>query len=379
MKMAYVTTYDAFDIRNWSGLGYFIFKALVQQGIEIMPIGSLHTYTDHLIKAKQRFYHYVTKQNYHIDREPKVLRSYAAQVAQRLKNHNVDVVFSPGTIPICYLECSKPIVFWTDATYAGLTNFYPAWSHLCRESVRNGNKMEQAALTNGRLAIYTSEWAASTAQDNYNVDASKVKVVPFGANIEAERNFDEIKTIVGKRSKTVCKLLFLGIDWYRKGGDLAVEIAQALNNQGLRTELTIVGCHPPRKTPDFVVVKGFMPKNTKTGQALLESLLADSHFLVLPTRADCVPVVIAEANSVGLPVVTSNVGGIPTVVRTDVNGAMFPLENFVPQACTFIRKSMENCTIYNQLAASSFGQYEERLNWKVAGKKVKALLEEICD
>jgi hypothetical protein len=40
---------------------------------------------------------------------------------------------------------------------------------------------------------------------------------------------------------------------------------------------------------------------------------------------------------------------------------------------------MENCTIYSQLAASSFGQYEERLNWKVAGKKVKALLEEICD
>jgi glycosyltransferase involved in cell wall biosynthesis len=72
-------------------------------------------------------------------------------------------------------------------------------------------------------------------------------------------------------------------------------------------------------------VKGFIPKNTKTGQALLESLLADAHFLVLPTRADCVPVVIAEANSVGLPVVTSNVGGIPTVVRTDVNGAMFPL------------------------------------------------------
>jgi glycosyltransferase involved in cell wall biosynthesis len=291
----------------------------------------------------------------------------------------VDVVFSPGTIPICYLECSKPIIFWTDATYAGMINFYPAWSNLCRESVRNGNKMEQAALTNCRLAIYTSDWAAKTAEANYSVDASKVKVVPFGANIESERNVDDIKIVIAKRPKAICKLLFLGVDWYRKGGDIAVEIARALNNQGLRTELTIVGCYPPKSTPDFVAVKGFLSKNTKEGQSLLENLLAESHFLVLPSRADCVPVVIPEANSFGLPVVTSNVGGIPTVVRTGVNGAMFPLENFVQQACTFIRKSMENRTIYNQLAASSFGQYAERLNWKVAGKRVKELLEEICN
>jgi glycosyltransferase involved in cell wall biosynthesis len=173
-------------------------------------------------------------------------------------------------------------------------------------------------------------------------------------------------------------LLFLGVDWHRKGGDIAVELAQALNSQGLSTELTIVGCSPQIRASEFVSVKGFVSKNTREGQSILESLLAESHFLVLPSRAECLGVVIPEANSFGVPVVTSNVGGIPTVVRTGVNGAMFPLENFVQQACNFIRKSMENCTIYGQLAVSSFGQYENRLNWKVAGKKVKELLEEIC-
>jgi glycosyltransferase involved in cell wall biosynthesis len=378
MKIAYVTTYDASDVRNWSGLGYFIAKALEQQSIEIIQIGALQTYTDSLIRAKQRFYKYVAHKNYHIDREPKVLLSYADQVAKSLKNHNMDVVFSPGTIPICYLECGKPIVFWTDATYAGMINFYSAWSNLCRASLRNGNRMEQAALTNCRLAIYTSDWAAKTAQDNYSVDASKVKVVPFGANIESNRNLDDIRTIIAKRPKDICKLLFLGVDWHRKGGDIAVELAQALNSQGLSTELTIVGCSPQIRASEFVSVKGFVSKNTREGQSILESLLAESHFLVLPSRAECLGVVIPEANSFGVPVVTSNVGGIPTVVRTGVNGAMFPLENFVQQACNFIRKSMENCTIYGQLAVSSFGQYENRLNWKVAGKKVKELLEEIC-
>jgi glycosyltransferase involved in cell wall biosynthesis len=203
-------------------------------------------------------------------------------------------------------------------------------------------------------------------------------VVPFGANIECKRNVDDIKTIIAKRPKDICKLLFLGVDWCRKGGDIAVEITEALNRQGLRTELTIVGCHPPSNVPEFVNVRGFVSKDTKEGQAVLDRLLGQSHFLLLPSRADCVPVVIPEANSFGAPVVTSNVGGIPTVVRTGANGAMFPLEKFVEDASNFIRNSMKNSSLYSQLAVNSFGQYESRLNWKVAGTRVKELLEEIC-
>lgn len=39
--------------------------------------------------------------------------------------------------------------------------------------------------------------------------------------------------------------------------------------------------------------------------------------------------------------------------------------------------SMENTASYQQLADSAFEEYKSRLNWQIAGKTVKALLEDI--
>ena len=380
MKIAYVSTYNSSDIERWSGSGYFMGKALEKQCGEVIHIGPLRKHRDNVLRAKQVFYTNVMRKRYIEDRASKVLKSYADQVSARLKDARVDVVFSPGTIPICYLESSAPIVFWTDATVAGVIDFYPAWSDLCHESLRDANRMEQAALSNCRLAIYRSDWAAETAINAYQVDADKVKVVPFGANVESVRNLNDIRIIVAQRRTDVCKLLFIGTEWYRKGGDIAVDITGSLNAMGLKTELTVLGCHIKGSVPDFVSPKGFVSKKTSKGRTLIDRLFAESHFLLLPSRADCVPVVIAEANSFGVPVVASDVGGISTAVRDDLNGyVLSSAEQFVPHACSVILKSMESLSAYRELAIRSFGEYTERLNWQTAGRRVHELLENILD
>ena len=380
MKIAYVSTYNSSDIERWSGSGYFMGKALEKQCGEVIHIGPLRKHRDNVLRAKQVFYTNVMRKRYIEDRASKVLKSYADQVSAHLKDARVDVVFSPGTIPICYLESSAPIVFWTDATVAGVIDFYPAWSDLCHESLRDANRMEQAALSNCRLAIYSSDWAAETAINAYQVDADKVKVVPFGANVESVRNLNDIRIIVAQRRTDVCKLLFIGTEWYRKGGDIAVDITGSLNAMGLKTELTVLGCHIKGSVPDFVSPKGFVSKKTSKGRTLIDRLFAESHFLLLPSRADCVPVVIAEANSFGVPVVASDVGGISTAVRDDLNGyVLSSAEQFVPHACSVILKSMESLSAYRELAIRSFGEYTERLNWQTAGRRVHELLENILD
>jgi len=265
MKLAYVTAHDASDIRNWSGIVYYMPRSLQEQGILVDYIDSLKEKNELLFKGKQLLYSSLLKKNYSRHREPLVLKNYAQQVANKLAKLTPDLVFSEATAPIAYLECEQPVVFWTDATFAGMVGFYPGFSNLCQETIEDGNKMEKLALEKCKLAIYSSDWAAKTAIENYQVSQSKVKVVPFGANIECDRSLDDIKAIVDSRPSSQCNLLFLGVDWFRKGGDIALEVARELNQQGLNTKLTVVGCQPitNKPLPTFVKSLGFISKDSQ--------------------------------------------------------------------------------------------------------------------
>lgn len=379
MDLAYVSTYDARNILNWSGIPLHMAKSFENQSIKIKFIGPLNYYLPGVARVKNLIYKRVFEKDYLPDREPTILKNYAKQVKNKLINIKYDVIFSPGTIPIAYLESLKPIVFWTDSTFAGMLNFYYT-NNVCRESIINGNRMEQAALSNCNLAIYSSEWAAKTAIDNYKVDSNKVKIVPFGANMECNRTLDDVKNIVKNRNRNICKLLFIGKEWKRKGGDVALQILKELNKQGIKTELTIIGCEPESITdfPDCIKVIGFLNKNVPEHRELLNKVISESHFLVLPSVADASPIVFCEANSFGIPCITTNVGGITTVIRDGINGQTFPLDAQISEYCDFISTYFLNYSDYEQLALRSYNEYVTRLNWDVAGEKVKQLIEDYC-
>lgn len=378
MKIAYVTTYDSNDVHAWSGLGQYIFNALQENGFIMESIGGLQR-NDFLCRIKRLFYSRIMRKQYLGDREPALLKHYARQVEQALKISDADVVFSPGTIPIAYLKTNKPIIFWTDATFAGLLNFYPGFSNLCRESLRNGHKMEQMALTNASLAVYSSEWAANTAIQNYDVDPKKVKVIPFGANVNCTRTSKEIQIISEQKTIDVCKLLFLGVEWSRKGGDKALEVTHMLNRLGIRTELHIVGCEPPTNfSQDYIINHGFISKKDEKGRKQLDKLMAESHFLILPSKAECCAVVFAEASSFGLPSLSTKVGGIPTAIRDGVNGQTFALDDSPAKYCDFIVPLLKEKEKYNALAKSSFEEYSSKLNWTTSGVAIRNLIIESC-
>jgi glycosyltransferase involved in cell wall biosynthesis len=170
----------------------------------------------------------------------------------------------------------------------------------------------------------------------------------------------------------------MAVDWIRKGGDLAVEVTRQLNLNGLPTELTVLGCQPPGgETKPFVRWAGFVSKSTVEGRERISSLLRQSHFSLLPSIADCTPIVFNEANAWGVPCLSTRVGGIPSVIRDDINGRLFDL-NAQPESYTdYIRSVMATSDRYRQLALSSLNEYKVRLNWDTSGQKLKELLEAI--
>jgi len=377
MRIAYATTWDPLDIRSWSGTSCYMAQAIKNESISLDFIGPLKK--RHALQAyiKSAYYHGLIRKRYLRNRGPSILKGYAGQIALRLSKISPDIVFSPGTIPIAYLDCAQPIVIWTDSVFAGMIDFYPEFSNLCGESVINGNAMERSALERCALAVYSSDWAARTAINNYNVPPGKVKVIPFGANLDCRRTLDDIKYMVSSRPAKICKLLFLGVDWFRKGGDTAVKVAKELNDSGLRAELTIAGCRPPGPFPGYVNALGRIDKSSEEGRTRIDKLLSESHFLILPSRADCFPIVFPEANSFGVPCISTDVGGISTAIKDGLNGRLFPKDAGISEYCGYIQGVFRDPDRYRELALSSFHEYESRLNWKESIGILKQYLQDL--
>lgn len=386
MRLACVTQHAVLDqdiwAKTWPGLGgasYYLIRALQQLSIHIDFVGPLTESRVFLAPLKSAVYDRVFGKRYYAWAEPSVLHHYARQAARALTKLRADVVFCPANaLPIAYLECTQPLVLWTDAPFAALIDYYEYLSNLSRHTRAALLRMEAAALQRCARVLYSSEWAAAAAIRDYAIDPAKVKVVPWGANLDVPPAKTDVQLMIEGRSPRPYRLLFVGMWWTRKGGDRALAVARQLNARGFPTELTVVGCEATdsEPLPAFVRGLGFLDKSTSHGAVTMERAFAESHFLILPSRADCTPLVIAEANAFGVPCLVSDVGGMATLVRDGRNGWTFPKDASADAYCERIITVMRDHQSYQELARSAFTEYESRLNWTVVARATQGVLED---
>lgn len=121
MRVEFVTLYDARDPEAFNGSGYWAGRSIQQDGLELdylVPAGCPNRYA---VAVKSRLYKQVLHQWYTHNRDTRRVRGYGREVAERLKALPADVVLSPsspGSQPVAYLDCTQPIVIWSDATLA---------------------------------------------------------------------------------------------------------------------------------------------------------------------------------------------------------------------------------------------------------------------
>lgn len=379
MKIAYATTFDAQDVHNWSGTPFYMSQAFATAGHELQYIGNLKRQLPFGFKIKQTLKKWLSGQRDSPRFNLTAAEHYSHQAADILNKLDSEVILAPQMNPIAFLDCKQPIVLWTDAVYSSLVGFYPAFNNHSRQTIAQGNEIAQASLSRSSLAIFSSDWAARAAIELYGVTPAKVKVVPFGANVNCNHRLEAVQTWVKARSKKTLRLLFLGKRWEQKGGPLVVQVAQALHKAGESVELTIVGCKPPQheKLPAYIHCPGFISKRTPEGLAQLTRLLQESHFLFVPSQGEAYGIVFCEANAYGLPCLTTFVGGIATIVKDELNGRTFALNASVQEYCDYIINLMRQPQRYQEMALAAFNEYETRLNWTVAAGKVQEFIQDI--
>jgi glycosyltransferase involved in cell wall biosynthesis len=381
MRVAFPTTrfLNPDNIKSWSGLPFFMGRALESAGLEIVTMPLIEDLSGGGRWIRFLYWRWLRGKRYlrHCDR--KLLQGYARQFEQHLAESPVDIIFSPSTWMLAYLETDLPIVFWTDACFAGMLDFYGAFTRVAPPSIEAGHAAEQAAFDRCTRAIYSSDWAAQLAAQYYRIEPSRISVVSFGGNLLEPPTIEAARAGVRGRDMSTCHLLLVGVDWKRKGADVAVETVEALNAAGLKARLTVVGCKPPasRQLPACVEVIPFIGKDTIEDRRRLGEIFERSHFFIMPSRAEAFGLVFAEASAFGVPCLATKVGGIPSAIVDDINGRLFPLEAGGAEYANYILKYMRNTDRYHQLALRTAEDAATRLSWEAAGRKVAEIFNDI--
>ena len=374
LRVGLLTSGDARDRSSWSGIPYYMGQALERQPCEVVYLGPVFSSMEFFGRARSGLSRVMLGRRRPYHHSLALSKQYGRLFAKRLRD-DLDVIFAPaGSTQVAFLETDLPLVYTSDTTFERMHGYYPAFSNLSAGYAAMGNEIEGRALRKASAVLYPSRWAADSAVGFYGVDASRVHVFPYGANLDTVPPRD---ALAGAKRRDVCTLTFLGVDWERKGGPIAYDTVAALREMGVEAELVVCGCVPPaRYRAGWVRVVGRLDKNVPGQQAELSRLLLGSTFLLVPTRHECFGIVFCEASAHGTPSIATDTGGVGGAVQQGKNGFLLPPGAAPSEYARLIHELFRDRERYLALVASSREAYEESLNWDAWGARAFRIIEE---
>jgi glycosyltransferase involved in cell wall biosynthesis len=365
LKFAFLHHGDPFSESLWSGIPLNISRGLRELGHEVVPVGDLQPQGPFTARARTAFYRYLLKRLYLMNRDPRVVRLRAKDGNRRLKELGpVDAVLVTYLANAAYVETESPVVVIHDATWAQVLDYYDGYERttLAAETVRGGMELEKKALDRCDHALYCSQWAASSAIKDFGLPPEKVSVAPLGASLVNGPTRADVAAYLGRRGQGPMKLFFVGKDWYRKGGDVAIRVAAEIERRGVPVELHIAGGEPEGELPSFVRRHGMLRKDVPEQAEELWRLFESNDFFILPTRAEAFGIVFAESAAYGLPVMASDTGGVREAVRGEW-GITPPLGASPSVYADWAVKVFSDRAEYERLSWLARTSYEIDLNW----------------
>lgn len=196
----------------------------------------------------------------------------------------------------------KPIVVVVDATRKLLQSDFGAGNVSSHRIA-----LERRVLNGVNHVISLSHWAANSIVEDYGLSPTKISVVPPFC--------PPPNSVTSPRSRSDrLKLVFIGGDFYRKGGgDLVRWHRERLSDQ---VDLTIV-TNRQYHVEGIPSIRWITDADNAT---VLECVLPEMDLLCHPTNEDMSAFVVVEAASRGVPAIVTDVGGVGELVQQGVTG-----------------------------------------------------------
>ena len=218
------------------------------------------------------------------------------------------------------------------------------------------------------LTIPMSGSAAQILINDCGVSAESVHSVHVGLDVEnwPSRLLEEVNYA------KVRKILFVGGDFERKGGNLLLKVHQQsfCDDVELHLVTTAVvksGCK------NVFVYDDILPNDER-----LRRLYAECDLFVLPTHSDLSPWVVLEAMASYLPVISTKVGGIADMVQDLRTGLLIESGN-IEQLGEAIRKLLNDPVKCREMGLLAREIVERDFNAEINVQKIISLMKSAVD
>ena len=377
LRIAFLSEKSPFDIGHWSGTIHYLYVGLSSY------VGSVKVLTPRLprylraLQLTNQFFRFLFCERMGVAQSSIILSlAYGPFYRRAIRKSGCNVIFAPiAAGEIGYLQTDVPIVYLSDTTFRAQENYYYKSSEISRLTRWEGHHLQQRVIRNADALVFSSQWASDSAVNIYGADPSKIHMIPFGANIES---VPPLESLSDGSKDGKCRLLFVGKDWIRKGGDIAYETFLELRKRGVDAELTVIGCIPgPKYAHNSLHVIPYLNKMDPAERAALNKHYLDADFFLFPTRAECSGIVYCEAACFGLPSVTTDTGGVTTIVQNGESGIVLPLEAGGDAYADAIFRLWNEPDNYRAMRRKSRQRYEKTLNWRSWAESIRPIMEKL--
>jgi glycosyltransferase involved in cell wall biosynthesis len=194
---------------------------------------------------------------------------------------------------------------------------------------------------------------------DYGVAPERVEVLPPGVDVFTWRPGP-------RRTDGRLRVLFVGGDFYRKGGEAVLAAFHRLPPASTELMLVTRTAVPPSEGV-------FVFPDMQPNSAELIALYQSCDVFVLPSHAEAFGIAAVEASAVGLPVVATAVGGLTDIVADGETGFLIQPGDAETLA-RHLRRLAEDAGLRTRLGQAARQRAEARFDARTNARRLGALL-----